>query len=60
MIGCLYGRFFAIEVKRPGEIPTPLQCAEMRSIQLGRGFAIWTDSYEAVVSFVQEVKRTIG
>lgn len=32
-VGCYRGRFFAIEVKQPGKIPTPLQLIVMRELQ---------------------------
>lgn len=54
LIGCLRGRFFAIEVKRPGEQPTALQAQELRRIRQAYGFALWVDTYEAVVYFVRE------
>lgn len=55
LIGCLRGRFFAIEVKRTGEQPTPLQVRELERIRQAHGYALWTDAYEAVVQFVQEL-----
>lgn len=54
LIGCLRGRFFAIEVKRPGEQPTALQARELSNIRQAYGFALWVDTYDAVVDFVRD------
>lgn len=54
LIGCLRGRFFAIEVKRPGEQPTALQVRELSNIRQAYGFALWVDTYDAVVDFVRD------
>jgi VRR-NUC domain-containing protein len=32
VIGCAAGRFFAIELKRPGERPSPLQASVLRQL----------------------------
>jgi hypothetical protein len=55
LIGCLRGRFFAIEVKRPGEQPTPLQVQTLQAMRNAYGYAMWADCYEDVVQFVREV-----
>lgn len=54
LIGCLNGRFFAIEVKRPGEIPTVLQAHELHIIRQAGGYGMWTDNYSDIVQFVRE------
>lgn len=43
-LGCYKGRFFAIETKRPGEVPTARQTAEIQRIRDAGGFAIWGDT----------------
>jgi hypothetical protein len=42
------GRFIAIEVKAPGQEPTPLQKAFLRQIKKNNGIAIWVTSLEDV------------
>lgn len=37
------GRFFAVEVKRPGEKPTQYQLAALTRINAAGGVAFWTD-----------------
>lgn len=47
LIGCCWGLFVAIEVKRPGERPTPLQASELRSWRLSGGqFVVWADRFD--------------
>jgi len=55
LIGCLRGRFFAIEVKRPGEQPTALQVQVLQAMRNAYGYAMWADRFEDVVQFVREV-----
>jgi len=40
------GRFWAIEVKRPGKKPSELQWSYIRSIQERNGIAFYADSFE--------------
>jgi penicillin-binding protein-related factor A (putative recombinase) len=40
IIGVYKGKFFAIEVKRPGLKPTPKQMAELKAIEQAGGIAI--------------------
>ena len=39
IVGCLYGAFFGIEVKRPGKEPTAIQARRMREIARTNGIA---------------------
>ena len=43
---CLEGRFVAVELKRPGENPTPIQTLEMRAILAARGYATVAYSWQ--------------
>lgn len=43
-IGCIEGRFFAIETKAPGKTPTERQQTTISEIQDGGGAVIWTDT----------------
>lgn len=48
IIACVNGRFVAIEVKRPGQKPKPIQYAFIDAINKAGGFAFWTDNLEEV------------
>lgn len=54
LIGCLKGRYFEIEVKRPGEQPTALQLRGLEDVRKAGGYGLWTDCYEDIVQFVRE------
>lgn len=41
IIACINGRFYAIEVKRPGKLPTLLQDKRMQEIKAAGGYALW-------------------
>jgi len=56
LIGSYHGRFFALEVKRPGGKATPLQLATMRAIQAAGGV---TAVVHSVVE-VQTIMETIA
>ena len=56
LIGCLNGRYFEIEVKRPGCVPTPLQLRGLEAVRKAGGYGMWTDNYADMVQFVREVK----
>ena len=47
-MGCYKGHFFAIETKKPGEVPTERQTLCMKRIKNAGGFAIWGDSIERI------------
>jgi|SRR5215831_30123 len=54
ILGCVEGLFFGLEVKLPGEKPTPLQEYEMKAIRtLGKGHAAVVTSPEQAVSLVK-------
>ena len=47
-VGCYKGRFFAIEVKQPGKVPTPLQVIVMRELkEAGAAVCVATSVAEA-------------
>lgn len=52
LIGCLAGRFIALEVKRPGERPTQQQVAFLNVVRFNGGFG-------AVVHSVDEARAAI-
>ena len=50
LLCCHKGRFYAFEVKRPGERPTPLQSHELQQVQTAGGVS-------AVVTSVEDVQE---
>lgn len=48
IIACIKGRFVAIEVKRPGQKPKPIQVAFLEAINKKGGLAFWSDNLEKV------------
>ena len=48
IIACIKGRFVAIEVKRTGKKPEPIQEAFLESINKKGGIAFWSDSLDTV------------
>lgn len=48
IIACIKGRFVAIEVKRPGKKPEPIQEAFLESINKKGGLAFWSDNLDKV------------
>jgi len=54
IIACIKGRFVAIEVKRPGEKPTPIQEAFLESITKKGGVAFWSDNLDRVKSLLKK------
>jgi len=43
---CIFGKFVAIEIKAPGNKPTPRQYAIIEQIQRKDGIAFWVSSVE--------------
>lgn len=48
IIGCLEGKFIAIELKRKGNKPTALQEYNINAINVAGGLAFWTDNLEEI------------
>lgn len=48
ILACVNGRFVAIEVKRPGCKPTPLQLLTLERIRERGGLAIWADNLKII------------
>jgi hypothetical protein len=58
--GSYRGRFFAVEVKAPGNRPTPRQQAAMSNIShKGGAPAFWGDSVESLVASLREFFRQV-
>ena len=54
IIACVKGRFIAIEVKRPGKKPEPIQEAFLESINKKGGLAFWADNLDKVKTIIKE------
>jgi Holliday junction resolvase len=54
LIACIAGRFYAIEVKRPGEKPTALQEYRLAQWRKAGAVAVWVDSADALVFAIRE------
>jgi len=57
IIACLDGRFIAIEVKRKGNKPTPLQLAKIEQIRASGGMAFIAYSKDEVINKLKELKQ---
>lgn len=51
------GRFFACEVKRPGERPSIDQYAWLDVVNAAGGYGCWADSVESAIDHVNEARR---
>lgn len=51
ILACVQGKFMAIEVKKPGETPKPIQIAFLRAIRGAGGIAFWADDLSTVIDF---------
>jgi hypothetical protein len=59
--GCYQGRYFAVETKRPGAVPTPRQDATIARIRAAGGEVFVVDSEEAARNlFIEIVEIEIG
>lgn len=58
IVGVFHGTFFALEVKRPGEKPTPIQDAVMEQIRTAGGIAEVVTSFEEAQSIVERMGMT--
>ena len=54
IIACIKGRFVAIEVKKPGKKPEPIQEAFLQSITKKGGLAFWSDNLDKVKAIIKE------
>jgi len=54
IVGCLQGHFIAIEVKRPGQKPRPLQLYQIEQIRRAGGVAFYADSVEKVKKYLSK------
>jgi Holliday junction resolvase len=57
IIACLDGKFIAIEVKRKGNKPTPLQLAKIEQIRASGGLAFVAYSKDDVINQLKELNN---
>lgn len=55
IVGCKGGKFFAIELKAPGEVPRKIQTIVLRRVENSGGCVLATDDYDAVVEFIESL-----
>ena len=55
ILACVKGRFVAIEVKRPGKKPSPLQENFINAINTIGGLAFWADNLQDVKDKLKEL-----
>jgi hypothetical protein len=53
--GCRYGRMFLLEMKAPGEKPTPSQYSELRKWERAGAATEWADNFDDAVAFVRKI-----
>lgn len=53
LLCCHKGRFYAFEVKRPGEGPTPIQAHELQQVQEAGGTATVVTSVADVQNWIE-------
>jgi hypothetical protein len=58
IICCYRGRFFGLEVKRPGRRATPLQALTLEQIKLAGGVAGVVHSVEEAIELLQSVPES--
>ena len=57
---CINGRFIALEIKRPGLAPTPLQAATLGRIALAGGLTGCVHSVEETVALMETVHASLS
>lgn len=62
ILGCIYGRFVAIEVKRPGGggRPTRLQLDQICAIRARGGYAYIVESMDQLEAILESLKWSIN
>ena len=53
LLFCMKGKFGAIEVKKPGGKPDPLQLVQLRKIKEAGGFGCVADNLDTVKEYVK-------
>ena len=56
IVGCYRGKFFAIEVKREGKEPTPIQTRRMAEIEAAGGKTFWGTAAKVIPEFEAWIK----
>ncbi len=55
LLACVRGRFWGIEVKKPGEVPTPIQVRRLQQIARTGGLAFFWESVDQAASETEAV-----
>ena len=53
IVGCWFGKFIGIEVKRPGKAPTERQWGILNAIADRGGIAVWGTAKDIIASLMQ-------
>lgn len=56
LICCWRGKYFALEVKVPGKMPTPLQARKLKEIHIAGGIAMYATSVVSVAACMEQIK----
>lgn len=56
IVGCLRGRFFSIEVKAAGKVPTALQARELEMIKSAEGLAFVCAGVEDIPAIINALE----
>lgn len=57
LLGCVEGYYCALEIKRPGKEPTPIQYERMEQLREAGAIVGWFDSVEEAVEFIRQSIR---
>lgn len=56
IVGCYRGKFFAVEVKREGKEPTPIQNRRMAEIEAAGGKTFWGTAAKVIPEFEEWIR----
>lgn len=56
LVACVQGRFVALELKRPGGRPTPLQLRRLDEVRAAGGIAAVVHSVEDALRTIEEIR----
>lgn len=60
IIACIRGKTYCLEIKKPGEKPTPLQLQRLKEWENAGATACWTDSHKVVMACLDSGQWNIG
>ncbi|RKZ98972.1 MAG: hypothetical protein DRQ46_00415 [Gammaproteobacteria bacterium] len=53
ILACINGHFIGMEIKKPGEIPTPQQAHRLTQIRSSGGVSVWFDSFDSYFDWIE-------